>query len=59
MWNVRNTWVSRLKKQISDHFCGECQEQSDGKNSLLVSNEGLTKVLKESMKSQNFESEAF
>ena len=65
MWNVCNAWVSasvnktRLKKQILDHFCGECQEQSDGKNSLLVFNEGLTKVLKESMKSRNFESEAF
>ena len=50
---------TRLKKQTLDHFCGECQEQSDGKNSLLVFNEGLTKVLKESMKSLNFESEAF
>ena len=30
---------TRLKKQILDHFCGECQEQSDGKNSLLVSME--------------------
>ena len=50
---------TRLKKQILDHFCGECQEQSDGKNSLLVFNECLTKVLKESMKSRNFESEAF
>ena len=40
---------TRHKKQLLEHFCGECQEQHDGKNVLLVFNEGLKKLLKESM----------
>ena len=49
---------TRFKKQLLDHFSGECQEQSDGKNSLLVFNEGLKKLLKNTMSHCNFESEA-
>ena len=49
---------SRLKKQVLDHFSGECQEQSDGKNILLVFNEGMKRLLKESMTYHDYESEA-
>ena len=40
-----------------DHFSGECQEQSDGKNILLVFNEGMKRLLKESMTYHDYESE--
>ena len=41
---------TRLKKKLLEHFSVECQEQSDGKNTLLViSNEGLQMMLKESV----------
>ena len=33
------------KTRILNHFCNDCQEQSDGKNTLLVFNEGLQKLL--------------
>ena len=32
---------TRLKKQLMEHFSLKCQEQSDGKNCLLVFNKGL------------------
>ena len=37
---------TRLKRQLLDHFSEKCQEQSDGKNCLLVFSEGLKKFLK-------------
>ena len=37
---------SRLKEQLISHFIPECQEQTDGKHTLLVFNEGLQKILK-------------
>ena len=49
---------SRLKRQILLHFvaeCQECQEQSDGRNTLLVFNEGLQKNLKSAVTSRDFE----
>ncbi len=38
-----------------EHFSGECQEKSDGK---IIFNEGLKSLLKESMNSRDFDSEA-
>ena len=49
---------TRLKNQLLEQFHGECQEQHDGKNVLLVFNEGLKKILKESTSNRNLESEA-
>lgn len=47
----------RLKMELG-HFFGECQEQSDGRNTLLVFKEGLKKLLKDTIDSRDFESEA-
>ena len=44
--------------QLLEHFCSECQEQHDGKNVLLVFNDGLNKLLKESMSYRDLQSEA-
>ena len=49
---------TRLKKQVLDHFSRECQEQSDGRHTLLVFNEGMKKVLRGSMSQHDFDSEA-
>ena len=49
---------SRLKRQILLHFVAECQEQSDGRNTLLVFNEGLQKNLKSAVTSRDFDQEA-
>ena len=46
---------TRFKRQLIDHFCSVCQEQSDGKNCLLVFNEGMKKVLKESTVAKDIE----
>ncbi|KAG1666280.1 putative aldolase class 2 protein [Nymphon striatum] len=49
---------TRLKIQLLGHFLDGCQEQSDGKNILLVFNEGLKKILKQAVDSRDFEAEA-
>ena len=49
---------TRFKEQLLAHFSGECQEQSDGKNSLLVFNNGLQKLLKDTISYRDFDSEA-
>ena len=49
---------TRLKKQLLDHFSYQCQEQSDGKNTLLVFKDGLKKLLRETTDSRDFEAEA-
>ena len=49
---------TRLKKQLMEHFSLECQEQSDGKNCLLIFNVGLQKMLQDSINSRGFDSEA-
>lgn len=49
---------TRLKKQLLEHFLGDCQEQLDGKKVLLVFNDGLRKLLKESLSTRDLESEA-
>ncbi|KAG1656278.1 LMBR1 domain-containing protein 2 [Nymphon striatum] len=49
---------TRLKIQLLGHFLDGCQEQSDGKNILLVFNEGLKKILKLAVDSRIFEAEA-
>ena len=49
---------TRLKKQLMEHFSLECQEQSDGKNCLLVFNEGLQKMLQDPINFCDFNSEA-
>ena len=38
-------------------FFGDCQEQYDGKSVVLVFNEGLKKLLKESVDAQDYESQ--
>ena len=49
---------TRFKEQLFAHFSGVCQEQSDGKNSLLVFNDGLQKLLKDTISYRDFDSEA-
>ena len=50
---------TRLKVQLLDYFFGDCQEQYDGKSVILVLvfNEGLKKLLKESVDAQDYESQ--
>ena len=50
---------TRLKMQLLGHFFGECQEECDGRNALLVFKDGLKNLLKDSLDSHDFESEAF
>ena len=45
--------------QLLGHFFGECQEECDGRNVLLVFKDGLKNLLKDSLDSRDFESEAF
>ena len=49
---------TRLKAQLLGHFFGECQEESSGRNVLLVFKEGLKKLLKDCLDTPDFESEA-
>lgn len=49
---------TRLKLQLLDYFFGDCQEQFDGRNTLLVFNEGLKKVLKEAADVHDYEADA-
>jgi len=37
---------TRLKNRIIEHYHGEIQEQTDGKNTLMVFNQGMEKLLK-------------
>ena len=46
---------TRFKEQLLAHFSGVCQEQSDGKNSLLVFNDGLQKLLKDTISYRDFD----
>ena len=48
---------TRLKKQLSEHF-KEAQEQSDGKNTILVFKEGMRNMLKEALKKRDFTEDA-
>ena len=49
---------TRLKNKLLDHYQDQCQEQLVGKQTVLVFNEGLQKLLKEEFKSRDFEKEA-
>ncbi len=48
---------TRLKQHLLTHFSQRCQEQSDGKATLLVFNEGLQQMLKDAANEQNYESD--
>lgn len=49
---------TRLKVQLLSYFHGQCQEESDGKSTVLAFKEGIEKLVKDSLDSRNFESEA-
>ena len=55
---VKSINKSRLKTRLLGHFLDQCQEQTDGKNTLLVFNEGLRKLLGEALISRDYEAEA-
>ncbi|KAG1676996.1 hypothetical protein GQR58_014039 [Nymphon striatum] len=57
-YDYKTIHKTRLKIQLLGHFLDGCQEQSDGKNILLVFNEGLKKILKQAVDSRDFEAEA-
>lgn len=48
-----------LKNRIIAHYHGEIQEQTDGKNTVLVFNQGIETLLKDALKKRNCEEEAF
>ena len=50
---------TRLKNRIIAHYHGEIQEQTDGKNTVLVFNQGIETLLKDALKKRNCEEEAF
>lgn len=49
---------TRLKNKLLNHYKDQCQEQSVGKQTVLVFNEGLQKLIKEELKSRDFEKDA-
>ena len=49
---------TRLKLRILDHFSGQCQEQSDGKNVMIIFNEGMKRILKDALPFHDYESDA-
>ena len=55
---LKSIHKTRLKVQLLDHFQGQCQEQSDGKHTVLAFKEGMEKLLKDSLDPVNFESDA-
>lgn len=48
---------TRLKNQILEQFLGVCQEQSDGKNTLVVFNKGLRQQLKDIVDEHDLEAD--
>lgn len=51
---------TRLKNRIIEHYHGAIQEQTDGKNTVLVFNQGIETLLKDALlKKRNCEEEAF
>ena len=48
---------TRLKMQLLEHF-KEAQEQSDGKNTILVFKEEMRNMLKEALKKRDFTEDA-
>ena len=53
----KTIYKTRLKVQLLDYFFGDCQEQYDGKSVIVVFNEGLKKLLKESVDAQDYKSQ--
>ena len=49
---------TRLKKKILENCSSDYQEQSDSMNTLVVFNEGLQHILKESIQNRDCDSEA-
>jgi len=49
----------RLKLQLLCHFGTDCQEQFDGRNTLIVFKEGFQDLIKRAKESRDFENEAF
>ncbi|XP_046544723.1 uncharacterized protein LOC124254923 [Haliotis rubra] len=54
----RITNKSRLKERIQDQFIGQCQEQTDGRNTLLVFNDGMRSMMRKAMQNRDLEDEA-
>lgn len=50
---------TRLKNRIIEHYHGEIQEQTDGKNTVLVFSQGIETLLKDALKKRSCEEEAF
>ena len=50
--------MNKTKSTITGPLFGECQEESSGRNVLLVFKEGLKKLLKDCLDTRDFESEA-
>ena len=48
-----------LRNRIIEHYHGAIQEQTDGKNTVLVFNQGIETLLKDALKKRNCEEEAF
>lgn len=49
---------TRFKYKLLNYYPDECQEQSDGKRTLLVFNKGLQSLLKETITTPDFEKDA-
>lgn len=50
---------TRLKNRIIEHYHGQIQEQTDGKNTVLVFSQGIETLLKDALKKRSCEEEAF
>ena len=49
---------TRLKNALLEHFKGSLQEQTDGRNTVLVFREGISDLLKDALKHRDFSEDA-
>jgi hypothetical protein len=49
---------TRLKNALLEHFKGSLQEQTDGRNTVLVFQEGISCLLKDALKQRDFSADA-
>jgi GGDEF domain-containing protein len=49
---------TRLKNALLEHFKGSLQEQTDGRNTVLVFREGISDLLKDALKRRDFSEDA-
>ena len=49
---------TRLKQKILNQFPGNVQEQTDGKNGVIIFNEGMKNIIKQALELRDYDNEA-